>query len=56
MALRAFGPNSHGLVDYHMERGGMPLHDVVGVNCERDVTIENRGARAWYISEGVCVC
>ena len=21
--------------DYHMERGGMSLHDVVGINCER---------------------
>ena len=21
---------------YHLERGGMPLHDVVGINCEKD--------------------
>ena len=20
---------------YHMERGGMPLHDVVGINCKK---------------------
>ena len=25
---------------YHMERGGMPLHDVVGINCEKGATSE----------------
>ena len=43
MALCSFRLPSHALVDYHMERGGMPLHDVVGVNCTRGTT-ENQGA------------
>ena len=25
---------------YHLERGGMPLHDTVGINCEKGVTTE----------------
>ena len=24
---------------YHMERGGMPLYDAVGINCENGATI-----------------
>ena len=27
---------------YHMERGGMPLHDAVGINCEKGATAENQ--------------
>ena len=27
---------------YHMERGGMPLHDAVGINCKKGATIENQ--------------
>ena len=27
---------------YHMERGGMPLHDAVGINCKKGVTTENQ--------------
>ena len=26
---------------YHMEDGGMPLHDVVGIICEKGATTEN---------------
>ena len=26
---------------YHMERGGMPLHDAVGINCKKGTTTEN---------------
>ena len=26
------------LVDYHLERGEMPLHGAVGVNCKRGAT------------------
>ena len=26
----------------HMERGGMPLHDAVGINCKKGVATENR--------------
>ena len=29
---------------YHLERGGMPLHDAVGINCKKDATTENQGA------------
>ena len=29
---------------YHMEIGGMPLHDVVGINCEKGATTENQGS------------
>ena len=29
---------------YHLERGGMPLHDAVGINCEKGATSENHGA------------
>ena len=26
---------------YHMERGGMPLHDTVAINCKKGATSEN---------------
>ena len=29
---------------YHLERGGMPLHDAVGINCKKGPTTENQGA------------
>ena len=29
---------------YHMERGGMKLHDLVGINCIKDATTENQGS------------
>ena len=29
---------------YHMERGGMPLHDAVGINCKKGATTENQGS------------
>ena len=35
--------------DYHLERGGMPLHDGVGVNCEKGATTENQGAGVKYM-------
>ena len=28
---------------YHMERGGMKLHDAVGINCKKGETTENQG-------------
>ena len=34
---------------YHLERGGMPLHDAVGINCKNDVTAENQGADVKYM-------
>ena len=29
---------------YHLERGGMPLHDAVGINCKKGATTEYQGA------------
>ena len=29
---------------YHMERGGMPLHDAVGINCKKSATTEDQGS------------
>ena len=34
---------------YHLDRGGMPLHDAVGVNCKNGVTTENQGAGVKYM-------
>ena len=34
---------------YHMERGGMPLHDAVGINCNKDTTTENQGSGVKYM-------
>ena len=45
---------------YHLERGGMPLHDAVGIYCETGATIENEGTNVKYMGSGVygddCVC
>ena len=34
---------------YHLERGGMPLHDAVGINCKNDETMKNQGAVVKYM-------
>ena len=34
---------------YHMERGGMPLHDVVGINCKKGATTENHCSGVKYV-------
>ena len=34
-------PRSDG---YHLERGLMPFHDAVGVNCKKGATTENQGS------------
>ena len=34
---------------YHMERGGMPLHDVVGLNGKKGATTENQGSAVKYM-------
>ena len=34
---------------YHMERGEMPLHDAVGINCKKDATVENQGSGRKYM-------
>ena len=33
---------------YHLERGSKPLHDAVGINCEKGTTTENQGAGIKY--------
>ena len=34
---------------YHMERGGMPLHDAVGINCKKGAIIENQDSGVKYM-------
>ena len=34
---------------YHMERGGMPLHDAVGINCRKGATTENQDSAVKYM-------
>ena len=34
---------------YHMERGGMPLHAAVGINCEKGATTENQVSGVKYM-------
>ena len=34
---------------YHMERGGMPLHVTVGINCKKGATTENQGLGVKYM-------
>ena len=29
---------------YYLERGGMPLHDAVGINCKNGAITENQGS------------
>ena len=45
--FRTARPGSGG---YHMERGGMPLHDAVGINCKKEVTTENQGSGVKYMA------
>ena len=33
----------------HLERGGMPLHDEVGINCKKGPTTENQGAHVKFM-------
>ena len=45
---------------YHLESGGMPLRDAVGINSEKGATTENQGSGVKYICKEVylddCVC
>ena len=34
---------------YHLERGGMPLHDAVGINSKKGETTEYQGADVKYM-------
>ena len=47
-ALKCFG-------GYHLERGGMPLHDAVGINCKIIATTEYQGADVKYMGSGLYV-
>ena len=33
----------------HMERGGMPLDDAVGIDCKKGATTENQGSTVKYM-------
>ena len=33
---------------YHLERGGKPLHDAVGINCKKGATTEYQRADVKY--------
>ena len=35
---------------YHLEMGGMPLHDAVGINGEKAATTENQGGDVKYMA------
>ena len=43
-------PRSGG---YHLERGRMPLHDAVGINCKKGATTENQGSGVKYVGKWV---
>ena len=34
---------------YHLERGGMSLHDAVEINCKKGATTENQGSGVKYL-------
>ena len=34
---------------YHLERGGMSLHDAAGINCKNRATTENQGSGVKYM-------
>ena len=38
---------------FHMERGRMPLHDAVGINCKKGETTENQHRCQVYGLRGV---
>ena len=40
---------------YHLETGGMPLHDAAGINCKKGVTTEYQGPDVKYTGYGVYV-
>ena len=45
---------------HHLERGGMPLHDAIGINCKEGASTKNQGSGVKYMWLGVylddCVC
>ena len=41
-------------VCYHLERGGMPLRDLVGVNCRKAQLLKIKARCPVYVQRGVC--
>ena len=35
---------------YDKEKGGMPFHDAVGINCKKGTTTENQGSGVKYMA------
>ena len=53
--MRSFGPPSRSQVDYHLDRGGMLLHDAVGVKCGSGATTKIKEHRCLVCGlKGVC--
>ena len=40
---------------YHLEGGGMSLHDAFGINCKNGATTEYQGGDVTYMGQVVCV-
>ena len=40
---------------YHLESGGMPLHDAIGINCKNGANTDNQGADVKYIWAKWCM-
>ena len=49
LTLHSIGLPSCALVDFHLERDGMLLHDAIGVNYQKAATTENKEAGAGFI-------
>ena len=47
MLIPVFHPGCSG--GYHMERGGMQLHEAVGINCEKGATTEDQDSAFKYM-------
>ena len=54
LAPRSFGPPLVALVDYHLKRSAVPLHDAFGVNCKNGASTEKHRKCLIYGLRGVC--
>ena len=41
---------------YHLERGGMPLHDAGGINCKKGTITENKNRKKNVPTHTITVC